>query len=236
MLQRQRESTVVFLHGFLGSPRDWENYVPFFSHCHTPDLTQIESLKAFGESLPHGSHLVGYSMGGRIALWLLSLFPGRFSSAVLLSAHPGIDSPEERLKEDEKWIDILKNQPLAAFIEKWYKQPLFGKSPIPEWRYDQDPQKLIALIQKFSVAKQPSFWNDLHSFKVPLLFLFGSEDEKYQRIATCLEQVNNNVEVQRIPNATHAIHLEQEKECISRISSFIRARESQRSPSIAPTS
>lgn len=233
MLECHIVQTKVFLHGFLGSPRDWENYTPFFYPCLTPDMTQIDTLEAFGKSLPEGSHLVGYSMGGRIALWLLSLFPRKFSSAVLLSANPGIENREERILEDEKWIDILKNEPLADFIDKWYKQPLFRNSPIPSWRLDQDPEKLIVLIQKFSVAKQPSFWNDLHKFQVPMLFLFGQEDEKYQRIAACLK--SKNVQVETIQGATHAIHLEKGEECISKISSFIRAMELQRSQSIVPT-
>ena len=121
----------LFLHGFLGQKEDWD---PLFSHlkhldCHAIDLpghgtspmTEDIALtikQAFSEA----KTLIGYSAGGRIALELKERFPNDYGQVIVLSSHPGLTSEEERkerLAWDQKWIDLLKTEPIENFLDKW---------------------------------------------------------------------------------------------------------------------
>jgi 2-succinyl-6-hydroxy-2,4-cyclohexadiene-1-carboxylate synthase len=188
---------IVFIHGFLGDPRDWDEVIANFSlkaHCIAPSLSSIGELAYWGKSLPKGSHLVGYSMGGRIALWLHHLLPNHFGKSVVLSGNPGLRSEKERAERrasDQKWIQIIQNEPFDQFLTQWYAQALFAKSPIPKYRKEQNGMELVTLIEKFSIAKQPSFWDNLGSL---ILFLFGDDDEKYKRIGEEIKALGGNVQ------------------------------------------
>ena len=71
---------------------------------------------------------VGYSMGGRLALYLALTHPDRCRAVVLESGSPGLASElerEARREWDESKATELERQGLAAFLEDWYRQPLF---------------------------------------------------------------------------------------------------------------
>ena len=71
--------------------------------------------------------LVGYSMGGRLALYLALEFPDRFGSVVLESASPGLDAARaiERRVDDERLACRLEElggdvEAFRDFLEQWY--------------------------------------------------------------------------------------------------------------------
>jgi len=206
------KNTLVFIHGFLGSPKDWDPYIDFFKdsyHCIAIDLPN--NLEELQEKIPKGSIVIAYSMGGRIALWFSALFPHHISFLFLLSVNPGLDNEKEREKrqsEELLLIEMLKEEGVERFIEKWYQNPLFGGWKFPSYRFKQDPTLVVNTLLKFSLAKQPSFWNDLPFFKTPLFFIFGENDEKYQSIAKRLKLMQGPFQVAFIKNSFHAIHME----------------------------
>lgn len=209
---------IVFLHGFLGAPSDWDIFYVYYSdryECLTPSLLSIRDLETFGKTLPDKAHLVGYSMGGRLALWLHHLFPNKFSSLSCISAHPGLEQGrEERLASDQHWIDQMRRLPTEEFIKIWYSNPIFKDCPIPKERMDVDLYAWSHMLQKFTIAKQPNFWNDLPLTKIPILFLFGAKDEKYSRLATRLNALGKLVQAKVIPDSSHTVHLEDPMACI----------------------
>ena len=123
---------ILLLHGFLGTPSDWEPLTKHLTssyktltlpgHLGTPfDLTFLE--KAITKKVT----LVGYSLGGRLAMDFARKYPERIERLVILSANPGLESGrEERIIQDEKWISIIENDGMDRFLDQWYAQPLFS--------------------------------------------------------------------------------------------------------------
>lgn len=174
--------------------------------------------------IPKNSHIIGYSMGGRIALELLSLAPNHFDKAILLSAHLGLKTAEERrirLYEEELLIDRLKIDGIESFVKTWYQKPLFANAPIPSYRYRQSKDLLIEAIRKFSLAKQQNFWNSLPKISSFTTFLYGENDKAYKKIVD--ELIEYQADVHLIPESSHVVHLQNVRACINQIERSIYA-------------
>ena len=120
---------IVFLHGFLGRSEDWLEVCASLPPCRCIGI----DLPGHGDSpfepdftidLPQ-FHLVGYSMGGRIAL---QKFKDKALTLTLLSTHPGLKDAEERdarRESDAVWAKKLLHLPIDEFLKQWYDQPIF---------------------------------------------------------------------------------------------------------------
>ena len=190
-----------FLHGFLGSPQDWEGVIE-----HLPEYS-CEAL-SYPFQIPSDSILIGYSMGGRIAL-------GSSQPKILISTHPGLKTPEEkaeRLLQDQHWIQKLRQEPIESFIKHWYAQPLFESlrnhpafPKIVSRRLQQDPQLLAQMLAQESLAHQEFTLSDG-------VFLHGALDQKYAQLYGDLQ-----IPSLEISGAGHAAHLENPKGCAEAI-------------------
>lgn len=197
---------LVFLHGFLGNPQDWDGVIQ-----HLPEYS-CQAL-SYPFQIPSGSILIGYSMGGRIAL--------RSSQPkILLSTHPGLNTSEEkaeRWRQDQVWLKKLQQEPLESFLKAWYAQPLFDSlrnhPTFPEIlsrRLKQDPKVLAQMLTQESLAHQ--------EFKRPeAIFLHGEFDQKYAQLYK-----NLNIPSLGIPRAGHAAHLENPQGCAEAIRQGIK--------------
>lgn len=206
---------ITFVHGFLGSPDDWNPLTKYLTspyqtltlpgHLKTPfDLSFLE--KEITEKVT----LVGYSLGGRLAMDFARKFPERIERLIILSANPGLESGrEERIVQDEEWISIIKKEGMDRFLDQWYSQNLFSSFSLTDEmkkrRKMHDPEALCAILRNLSPAKLPSLWPYLKDFSFPMLFLFGENDIKYRAIGTRLMK---DFDVTWIPNASHPIHIE----------------------------
>jgi 2-succinyl-6-hydroxy-2,4-cyclohexadiene-1-carboxylate synthase len=201
-----------FLHGFLGSPQDWEGVIG-----HLPEYS-CEAL-SYPFQIPRGTILIGYSMGGRIAL--------RSSNPkIVLSTHPGLQTPEkkaQRLEHDREWIRMLEQGSLEDFLKTWYAQPLFDSlRNHPEFpkifsrRLKQDPQVLAKMLSQESLAHQEFTHSEA-------IFLHGQLDKKFVQLYQDLK-----IPSLEIPNAGHAAHLENPKGCAEAIRQGIRVIENSR--------
>lgn len=196
---------IVFLHGFLGSPSDWKEVISSLGSsyaCYPLPLpksleefpTQLEQLKI------KECCLVGYSMGGRVALQLQQKYPDKIKNLVILSSHLGLSDPIEKNKrweEDSKWIEHLLNLPLSEFLSKWYAQTIFSGFQVPSSRFKIDPIYHATLLKNYSLSKQQVFEAPENA-----LFLYGEKDLKYQILYRRLKKA------QIIKNCGHVIHLE----------------------------
>lgn len=218
------DPALIFLHGFLGSKEDWD---PIIEHLKDrffcialelndhPDLINTVEATLQGMALNKPT-LIGYSMGGRIAMQLSLDLP-----KVVLSAHLGLETQgerEERWKNDLQWIKMLENGPIDLFLDKWYAQPLFAslrnQRPLFEQvlmrRRQQDPLKLASLLKQMSLAKQ----QPISQFPSDMLFLFGENDLQYEKLYCKLP---TQVRRKKIPHAGHAAHLENPDACAETI-------------------
>jgi 2-succinyl-6-hydroxy-2,4-cyclohexadiene-1-carboxylate synthase len=151
-------------------------------------------MESFEIEIPR-FHLIGYSMGGRLALMYAAKHPEQIASLTLLSAHPGLKTEgekRERAKIDDDWAKLIFELPIDEFLSRWYHQPLFSRyKPDIEMRKRQNIEALAASLVHYSLAKQPRFEVDQ--------VLVGERDEKFKALF-------KNPLI--IPEAGHVIHLE----------------------------
>ena len=78
-------------------------------------------------------HVVGYSMGGRVALSLAVAHPDRVASLLLVGASPGLAEAEERaarIKADEALARQIEQDGLERFVDYWMALPLFASQSV----------------------------------------------------------------------------------------------------------
>jgi 2-succinyl-6-hydroxy-2,4-cyclohexadiene-1-carboxylate synthase len=231
---------VLFLHGFMGSGADWADAVSVLDerfYCVTPDLpghggslglppeayTIDGAARALLELLDEleveRPSIVGYSMGGRLALYLALRYPERCSTLFLESASPGIDDAVERQarrKADEEKAKRLESGDLASFLHDWYRQPLFASlarreglvQQIIEVRMRNDPIELARSLRGMGAGDQASLWGELDSLQVPALAVTGELDEKFVRISRRMSGYSPNAHAVVVPGAGHNVRLE----------------------------
>jgi 2-succinyl-6-hydroxy-2,4-cyclohexadiene-1-carboxylate synthase len=232
---------LLFLHGFLGVKEDWDEIIAPLKEkfrCYAFDLPGhgsssfhphlLESVFSTILSLKiPPSPLIGYSMGGRLALFLKQHFPKHFQSLVLLSAHPGLKVPSEkraRLQQDLNWCERLETEPLESFLKDWYSQPLFDSlkknailyEKILQRRLKQNPKNMAEILRNFSLALQPA----VERFDAKTLFLYGEEDLKFADVYCTLPP---HVKVKKISRSGHFLIAENPGEVANEISAFLEA-------------
>lgn len=73
-------------------------------------------------------HVIGYSMGGRIALQLLKTSSDVLASLILESCNVGCATEKDRqeaAQRNQSWIDRLQTDGMEAFVNYWETLPLF---------------------------------------------------------------------------------------------------------------
>lgn len=163
--------------------------------------------------------LVGYSMGGRLALYLAVFFPQYFFKVVLESASPGLNTQLERdrrIAQDLKLARQLESETLAQFICKWYANPLF-ESFIQHPNYQQaiarrlrnNPLKLAKSLRYMGLGMQPALWNNLAEVKIPLKLVVGELDAKFVAINQQIDDLCSLAQLEIVKNSGHNVHFEQ---------------------------
>lgn len=166
-------------HGFLGSPSDFE-----FLKGEQVVLHDVYELKNY-PSITEEDTLIGYSLGGRIAMEIAIRHHFKVKRIVLINAHTGlssIDEAKEREHFENRIIEKLKTLPKDEFMEFWNRLPIFcADEPIAvtEERYLASAE----LFYKHRLSGQKDFLPELIQHKDKILFLIGDQDEKYVELA-----------------------------------------------------
>lgn len=173
--------------------------------------------------------VVGYSMGGRVALAALQADPSAFAAAagtlVLESAGLGPDAPrarEEAAARDAEQARRLRSQGLAAFMDAWERQPLFAsqralpasaRARVRAGRLANDAEALARTFEHAGQHAMPPreevlrLLAGLQEAGVPVHYLAGAEDAKYRAFAEAIPPAAATPHV--VEAAGHNIHLEQ---------------------------
>ncbi len=257
--------TLVMLHGFTGSAAGWGDHLDTLAayglrvialdlpghgqsdapadprrysieYCRQDILATLQELGVSqGEAV-----LLGYSMGGRVALY--TAFSGFFRALILESASPGLEDPaerEQRRTSDEALAASIERDGVQAFINRWEKLPLFASQSTlpPETREALRGQRLsnrasglAQSLRGVGTGVQPSLHARLPTLHIPILLIAGELDTKFSAIARSMAQALPQSQLRIVPGAGHAVHLERPEEfdslvgdfCLSMISVGIR--------------
>jgi 2-succinyl-6-hydroxy-2,4-cyclohexadiene-1-carboxylate synthase len=185
-------------------------------------LEEIES------AAPARAALVGYSLGGRLALRAAlraGARPGRYGALALVGSSAGLEGPRtraERCAADERFADWMEANPIEAVVERWERLPaLAGQAPElvaaqrPE-RLRHDPALLAALLRSAGQGVMDPVWESLPRLDVPLLAVAGERDRPYVAAAERMAALAPRGRAATVPGAGHAAHLE-EPEAFTRL-------------------
>lgn len=215
------------LHGFLGSPHDWDQFGDFgmgqsvvkadlFGAEAFPNTpTQAAWADAYyAKRVGAGpNHLVGYSLGGRLALHLAAQFPEAWDGVVIIGANPGLDDAEVRTARrahDETWARRFETQPWDSLLADWDAQAVFGGRPGGKRREaDFSRARLADALRRWSLGAQESLWAALSALPCPLLWVAGAEDVKQQPICRRVSDTVPGAQVWVAPGVAHRVPWEQ---------------------------
>lgn len=167
---------------------------------------------------PRGAVVVGYSMGGRLALHAAIGEPDRYGALVLVGASAGIEDRDERrarLVADRELADRIESQSIERTVSEWERQPVFaGQSqelveaqrPL---RLAHRPADLASLLRTAGQGAMEPVWDRIPSLSMPLLAIAGERDTRYADLAARLAELAPRGRSAAVPAAGHAAHLEQ---------------------------
>ena len=182
------------------------------------------------------AHMLGYSMGGRLALYLALRYPGRFASLALESASPGLAEAAKRAqrrRQDEDLADRIEAQGIGWFVDYWESLPLWAsQNRLPaevraaqrRQRLGNDARGLANSLRAMGSGAQPSLWHALPSLTIPTLLLHGELDDKFHRINAAMAEKMPNAQLVCIPSAGHNTHLENPAAFARALRSFLQRR------------
>jgi len=252
---RNSNQTLILLHGFTGSAAGWGHQMDTLAdyglriialdmlghgqsdapkaakrysieHCQKDILAALQEL---GVKKGHAI-ILGYSMGGRIALY--AAFSGFFRALILESASPGLEDPaerEERRTSDEALAASIEREGVPAFVERWERLPLFASQKMLSVEYREALHKqrlqnnatgLAQSLRGVGTGVQSSLYAQLPTLHIPVLLIAGELDTKFSMIAKHMARELPRSQLHIIPAAGHTVHLEQPQLFTSLVGDF----------------
>lgn len=233
---------LLLLHGFTGSAESWHSIEPILAASFR--LIQIDVIGHGASDAPQDpkrysmehavrdllglldrlnvprAAVLGYSMGGRLALQLAVKAPERMSALILESATYGIEADAERAQRaasDAALADWIEEHGVAAFAERWASNPLFStQSAISDEtrarqrreRTIHTPHGLANSLRGMGTGSQSSLRSRLSTLRVPTLIVAGALDAKFSGIAQEMHALLPCSKLALVTAAGHNVHLE----------------------------
>ena len=231
----------VLLHGFTGSSRSWgdpvidamrqQGILPIALDLpgHGPraeapsrGFTLDDAIAAVDAKTRNLDHydLIGYSMGGRIALHVALARPDRVRKLVLESASPGLSSNAERIERregDSQLATSIEREGIANFVERWEKLAIFAsqkglppevRNRVRNQRMENKPAALACALRGLGTGTLSSLWDRLECVECPTLLIVGASDIKFVSIARKMESFIPHACLVEVEGVGHAVHLE----------------------------
>lgn len=248
---------VLFLHGFWGDRYSFDGVIeqlgdrvyalsldlpghgqtPILGNC-TMETVATQVMDLLDRLAFWPCTIVGYSMGGRLALYLtLTLAdPRRLTGLVLESASPGLVEPiarADRRRADKIWAKRLESEPIESVLDDWYQQPIFSSlvqhPAFPRMRsrrLTQQGPSLAEVLRSMGLGQQPNLWPLLPRLTRPTLLIVGDRDTKFCHLNRQIQAQNpGKITLQIFPECGHNCHVEDPKTYATIVLSFLKERQ-----------
>lgn len=246
---------LLLLHGFTGDYSTWSSFCgdwgkhsklimpDILGHGKTdsPHDTKRYSIELLAKDLNSLLHvmgisqvdLLGYSMGGRLALTFAILYPEKVRRLILESSSPGLPTKEEqdfRCMKDNELAEFILEKGVLSFVEYWENIPLFStmkrqpdqvKEMIRKQRLSNNPRGLAGSLKGMGTGVQPSWWKNLQSIEHQVLLVTGDLDTKFCFIAEKMMGMLKKGTWMTISNSGHANHVEEREKFATIVSDFL---------------
>lgn len=230
-----RESHLYALHGFLGLPQDWDFLHSIPLHLHPISLTEFTAPSLEGWAQRFNQHieqqpspfnlLLGYSLGGRLALHTLLDASHPWQGAVIVSAHPGLKTAEEqkqRLEHDRQWAKRVLEEPWDPLLHAWNSQAVFqGHQMAPRQEKDFCRHTLSQQLIHYSLGSQKDLREEIANLSIPILWIFGACDDTYRKLAEEISLQHPLSNKWEAPKAAHRVPWEAPLDFKNKIHEFI---------------
>ncbi len=236
------KKTIILIHGFMGNLTDWRAQVDILKNefhlllidlpGHGRSYREINSDSKSNLNLNFEEYvkilhqiildwcgenkkpiILGYSMGGRVALGISTSYPDFYHKTIIESADPGIIDSKMRVNraaQDQAMFDkIIDQSQFLNFLDQWYKMLLFGTLNPDEVIELTNSKKTFDYInwKKFSsllsVGNQPSLWHKLEKIQGEAIYISGEQDKKYTQIGKELPKNFKHIIVEGVGHNTH---------------------------------
>lgn len=179
--------------------------------------------------------LLGYSMGGRLALDLACRHPGRLWALVLESASPGLADADERARrraDDAALADAIESRGVDWFAAYWASLPLFAsharldpaaRAAVQAMRAGQRARGLAQSLRGAGTGVQADWWPHLAALTVPTLLVVGADDAKYGAINRKMAAALPAARIQVVAESGHTPHLEQPEAFLAAVTAHLEA-------------
>lgn len=257
---------VVLLHGFTGSAANWRGVMEILaSHYRvlaidlighgrsdSPDTVARYTMSSVSADLGSllerigalPAHWLGYSMGGRLALYAAVGQPQWVRSLILESASPGLRDAAERAarrRQDEALAVRIETAGIEAFVQSWEAMPLFAsqerlsaetKAGLRSVRLANSIRGLAGSLRGMGTGAQPSLWERLDQIDRPVLLIAGGLDEKFVEINRKMAGAIPGVALHVMAGSGHTVHLERPDAYVELVLDFL-SQASDRSDDVA---
>lgn len=222
--------TVVALHGFLGQPADWDFINPDIAPAidAMPIVPFRQWAQEFNRKVEAPGLLVGYSLGGRLALHCCMENPELWQAAVIVSANAGLSSSEDRsrrLQHDEQWARRFETEEWDPLMQAWNAQPVLQSSAqLPRNEASYNRGTLAAILRTWSLGNQENLVEAIQALPMPILWIAGENDLQYASQARNLTFSHPQSQVVVVPDAGHRVPWDSSATFIKLIDSFRSSR------------
>ena len=244
---------LLLLHGFTGSGRSWDELTnaAIAAGCTViaPDLPghggtawsapratverTADDVAALLRALGYErAHVVGYSMGARVALRLAIARPARVARLVLEAPSAGIADPAQRLARrdaDEALALGLERDGIAPFVDAWERMPVLAgearvgggaRHSLRALRLGHDPAGLAASLRAAGQGAMEPLHDRLGEISAPTLVIVGANDPVRGRAEAVAAGISG-ARLAIVPEAGHAPHLEAPAAFIGLVLDFV---------------